>query len=539
MYAVRALMLRARGKAIGTWTIAAVLLTTLVGFVLPAAFAVHTPTMKAPAPGPLAPTGHLAPAARPVAASHPLAGPSGPVNASATITSSYTGSQDVPVEVDWTITVTNTTLDAANVSMSLLVMNGANEIANMSEAVMDGVGTYTAMVDYAALTSENYNGGVLPTTPYTFTVWVTAMNATNDSVAPVTVGSNSVSATLKIANVGVLLTNNVPLYSGFPFWVNFTTTYAGNTGTVINGLNATISVEVRQVTAGCNSVFGYGSPCPSIANNSVDFNSSHAYHLSVDSSWFLSGTYANGALPLGEYQVIAWNTLSNVTNGAQEARSVAAAAYVYIVVDPNAVTWLSPSPIDPATVGNVTIALQYTADYLSDAELTVYAGGSGSGTVVFSSGVFQAAEAFHVSSAVWQATEGGEYTAVVSIATAAGAAAGQQNFSMTFNVSATPSVTGGGTVFDNTTTWVNTTTPVGQLIGGLSTGVAAAILLVVGLVVGMVVAMLLGRMMWAGQKPAPAQPWQAKPGTNECSVCHQTFPTEQELKDHQKQAHGM
>lgn len=541
MYAVRANMLRATRKTVGTWAMAAVLLTALAGFFVPFAFAGHTVQVQGPA-APTAAGAQVLPAAA-VALAAPLQGPSGPVSASATITSSYVGGQTIPVAVDWTISVTNASIDPNNVSMSLLVMNGANELANLTATTVAGQSLYTMSVDYAALTSTNYNGGTLPTTPYTFTVWLTAMNSTNASVAPVTVASNSVSATLQVANVGVLLTNSVPLYSGFPFWVNFTTTYAGNTGTVVNDLNATISLEVRQITSGCNSVYGIGGPagqCPTIANNSVTFNTTHAYHLSVDSSMFLSGTYANGVLPLGEYQVVAWNSLSNVSNPAQEARTVAAAAYVYVVNDPNAVTWLSPSTLNPATAGNVTIAIQYTADYLSDAGLTIYQGTTGTGTVVFSAGMFQAAESFHVSSAVWDATVPGTYTAVLSIQTSAGAAAGQQNFSLTFNVSSA-SVAGGQTpVWINQTIWQNTTTPIGQnLIGGLANGVAAAILLIVGLVVGMVVAMLLGRMMWSGQKAAPAQPWQPKTAANECSVCHQSFPGETELKEHQKQAHGM
>ena len=531
-------MLRATGKTIGTWTIAAVLLTTLMGFVLPAAFAVHSPTARAPSASPLAPS-HVTPlvvAPHPVA-SHPLAGPSGEINASATITSTYSGAQDVPVAVAWTISVTNTTLDAGNVSMSLLITNGANTIANLSQAVGTGVTSYSAMVDYSALTNLNFNGGVLPTTPYSFTVWVTAWNATNGTVPWVNASSNSVSATLKIANVGALISNSVNLYSAFPFWLNWTTSYAGNTGTVVNGLNATLSVEIRQIVPGCNSVFGFGAPCPSIANNTITFNASNAYSFAVDSSWFLSGTYANGALPLGQYQVVVWSSLANVTNPAQEARSIAAATYVYVVLDSNSVSWLSPSPVQPSGLGNITFALQYVTDYLSAANLNVYAGATPTGTVVFTAGVFQAAESVHFSNAVWTATQAGEYTALVTIGSAAGAAAGATNFTLTFNVSA--GAAGGGTVYQNTTVWKNTTTPVGQLIGGLSTGVSAAILLVVGLIVGMVVAMLLGRMMWGGQKPSPAQPWQAKPGANECSVCHQTFASEAELKDHQKQAHGM
>ncbi len=530
-------MLRATAKMLGTSAIATMLLITLIGVLgAPIGTTTHAPLATAPGAGPTATPSH---SSLPVTTlARPLAGPSGPIEATATITSTYSGAQDVPVTVDWTISVTNTTIDPVNVSMSLLVTNGANEIANLSVAGALATTSYSMMVDYAALSSENFGGGTLPTTAYTFTVWLTAMNASNSSVAPVTVSSAPVSATLKIANVGVLLTSAPPLYTGFPFNIAFTTSYSGNVGSTVDANNATVSVEIRQIITGCNSVFGFGVPCPQIANNSIAFNSSNSYALSIDESYFLSGTYANGALPLGQYQVIVWNTYLNSTNSAQEPRSVASAAYVYIVVDPNSATFLSPSPLQPETVGNVTIAVQYVADYLSAANVTVYQGSTGTGTIVFSAGVFQAAPSVHAASAIWEATTAGTYTVVLNIVTAAGAASGQSAFSMVFNVSAVGGGTG-GTVYYNQTIWKNTTGAGGQLIGGLSNGVSAALLLVVGLIVGLIVALLIGRMMWGGPKAAPAQPWQAKPGANECSVCHQSFASEAELKDHQKQAHGM
>ncbi len=539
-------MHRATGTTYGTWAIAAVLLTTLIAFVAPAGLATHATPLSAPTSriaSPHAPTHQVSTFAKPVSppavAPRPAAGPSGPIEASATITSSYTGGVQIPVTVTWTIAVANTTIDAVNVSMSLEVTNGANLVANLSTApTSTGQTSYSMVVDYAALLQNNYGGGTLPTTPYAFTVWLTAMNASNASVAAETVSSAPVTATLLIANVGALLTNTVALYSAFPIQVNFTTSYAGNTGTVVNALNASIALEVRQITAGCNSVFGFGTPCPEIANTTITFSASNTYALSVDSSYFTSGTYLNGVLPLGQYQIVIWNILSNVSNPSQEARAGAAAAYTYVINDVNSALWLSPSPTQPSTVGNVTFSVQYYADYLSSANVTVYAGATGSGTVLFTAGVFQAGEAVHAGSAVWTATSAGEFTVVLNIQTRGGAAAGPALFPLTFNV--TKGTGGGaGVVYYNQTIWKNTSTPVGQLIGGLSTGVAAALLLVVGLVVGMIVAMVLGRMLWSGSKAAPAQPWQAKGGANECGVCHQTFATEAELKDHQKQAHGM
>lgn len=530
-------MLRATGNTLGTWTLAAVVLTTLIGLVLPVGLAVHASAVRAPSGGlaaaPAAPS-----VAHPTVAVHPLAHPSAspPLQASATITTNLSGAQDLPLTVAWSITVDNATLTAANVTTSLLITNGANTIANLTQTVADGQTAYSQTVDYAALSQLNYNGGTLPTSPYTFTAWVQVQNTSNGSVPWVNASSTPETTTLHVANVGALITNAVPLYDSLPFALNFTTSYGGNTGAPVNGFNATVSVEIRFVEAGCNSIFGLGAPCDHVANNSVTFNSTNAYSLMIDLSFFTSENWANGQMPYGEYQVIVWNTYSNFTNPTEAVRSVAAAAYVYPVFDPNSATFISPSTTQAVSEGNVTIAVKYTADYLSAANISVYAGTATSGTVLFSQGVFDAGLAVHAASATWVGATKGEYTVVLTITTASGAAAGTSQFSQLFNVSASP---GGGTVYYNQTFWKNTSTPVGQLIGGLSPGVSAALLLVVGLVVGMVVAMLLARMMMAGGKAAPAQPWQAKSAANECSVCHQTFPSEAELKEHAKQAHGI
>jgi len=90
-------------------------------------------------------------------------------------------------------------------------------------------------------------------------------------------------------------------------------------------------------------------------------------------------------------------------------------------------------------------------------------------------------------------------------------------------------------VYTNETSWTNST-----LIPGLSSGGAGTLLLVVGLIIGMIVALIVGRRVWAGPKPAPAQPWTPKTGAaNECSVCGRSFATPEELAEHSKSEHGM
>ena len=522
-------MLRPRGTSLGLWSIAALLVTAVAGFVGPAAFLGHSAGAAAPlgAHAPAVPTANAPIAAPLVAPVHPATGnESGNLSASATITSTYTGTNVVPVEIDWTISVVNTSLDASNVSMSLLVMNGPDEVANWSEAVVANQTDYTDMVTYDVLTSEEYNGGILPTSPYTFTIWVTAWNASNGSVPWVNASSAPVTATLGIVNVNGLFSNTLPLYDALPATINWNTTVTGNTGTVIDVNNTTVSLEFRYITSGCNSVFGYGTPCPTISNTSVDFSATGAYSMTFDQS-VMQGDFPGGLNP-GEYQVIVWTTIINSQNPDQAARTGAIAQYFYPVLSPNAATFLSPSPLENATAGNVTISVAYTAQYLSAANVTVYAGSTS--TVVYLEGVFQAAATYHFATVTWMGAPAGTFRMVLSLTTTAGAAGGATSFTSWFNLTAAPTATGGGTVYINTTTYHNTTTASsGNTIAGLSPGVLAAVLLVVGLVVGMIVAMLLGQMMWGGQKPQSPQPWQGKSTTSEPMSS-----SEQESKDHPK-----
>ncbi|MCI4335789.1 MAG: hypothetical protein L3K17_01130 [Thermoplasmata archaeon] len=540
-------MLRAETKALGTWTIAALLIMAIVALALPGGLvAFGHANQSHPLAGSASHVAAPTPLASVVApAVHVAAGnnSSGNISASVVITTTLTGPQDIPVALNWTINVTNTTLDAKNVSQTLLVMNGANVITNLSQPVAAGTTNYTTNIDYGLLTSANYNGGTLPTTPYTFVVWLTALNATNGSVSWVNASSNALTATLLISNVEVLYTSSLPLYSSLPFTIDFTTTFTGNTPTVINRLNVTINLELRFIESGCGSLFGLGAPCETVANETLDtaasglFNATGVYSYTVSGGDFAAQNFANGQFPYGEYQVIVWTTLANVNDPAQDVRTSAAAEYTYPVFDQNAATFLSPSATSPATAGNVTISVSYIADYLAAANVTVYEGATGT-TVVFSAGVVQAGEYAHASSATWSGAAAGEYRLVLAIATAAGAAAGTATFSELFNVTSAASA-GGGVVYYNETIYTNTTTTKasGSSFGGLSAGAGAATLLVVGLIIGAIVAFMLGRMMWTGQKPGSPQPWSAK-GANECSICHQTFPTEAELKEHSKQAHG-
>lgn len=531
-------MLRASENSLGTWTTAAVLAMAILAFALPIAMFSHAAPTRA-APLGLVPASHVAPAVLSKSPHVHVAGPSPPVTASAAISTTFSGTTKLPAPIAWTITVSGATITTKNVSMSLLVMNGANLVVNQSEAVVAAQTTYSDTINYQLLSTNDYGGGNFPTTAYSFKVWVTAHNSSDAAVAWVNASSTAVTATLGLANAGALITPPASLYVQLPMAIAFQTSFSGNTGAATNEFNDNISIEIRYVNPGCNSIFGLGAPCEHISNvtqgaaSLFQYQSSGAYALSITAGWFAASGFTVDRFPLGEYQFIVWVTSQDTANPTEQARIVSASVNAYIVWDPNSATFLSPSPVNNATVGNVTISVSYTADFLASAIVTVYSGATT--TVAFSGGVFQAGLYLHAATTTWTATKAGSYRAVLQILTGAGAAAGQENFTEWFNLSAS-SVNGGGTLWYNQTTYSNTTTPV-NLINGLNPGVAAAIFLVVGLVVGLIVAMVLGRMMMPAS--APAQPWQATKPANECSICHQTFGTEAELKDHQRQAHGI
>lgn len=132
----------------------------------------------------------------------------------------------------------------------------------------------------------------------------------------------------------------------------------------------------------------------------------------------------------------------------------------------------------------------------------------------------------------------GEYSVkLTEVYTTPSGSAATSTWAQTFNVTNSTSIT--EPIWINTTTYHNTTGASGKLVGGLSPGAGAALLSVVGVIIGLIVGMLLSRMMGAPAAASPAQPWSGTKPSNECSICHQSFPTEAELKDHQKSAHGM
>ncbi|MCI4345069.1 MAG: hypothetical protein L3J87_05545 [Thermoplasmata archaeon] len=477
------------------------------------------------------------------AAVRPLQPPSPPVTATVTITAQPPASSNVPESFNYSVAVTGANLTAANLTVTVAAwqVSPSNLVANFSVPVVDGQSAYTATVDYGALTSSLYNGGDLPGGNYQYNVWATVSNSSNTSVAPATGNATTAVSLLSVLNVRVGLANTLSLYETVPFNITFNVTVSGNGAVPIHYdassaalTTTTLSVEARYIVSGCGSVLGFGGPCPSVSNVSVTpINGTGSYTVTIDDAFLLAGGFGGAssasALPAQDpYQVIAWATLQNTTTPTAEPRTGAAAHNQYLILHPLTGSVLSPAANSTISTGNVSISVGYGGDYITGANVTVT---SATGTLVFSNSVAQGGTGFRAATTAvpWVVTAPGTYTITLTVTTIPGGASGTLSVKETVTV-----VPAGGIVYQNSSSYVNQ-----SVIPGLSGAAGGALLIVIGLIVGMIVALALGRMMWGGAKPAPAQPWTGTGNPNECPVCHQTFPSEEAMKEHSKSAHGM
>ncbi len=315
----------------------------------------------------------------------------------------------------------------------------------------------------------------------------------------------------------VTITNAPGAYVLLPYAVNWSIVVTN--GSVTKG-STWMSVAVADITG--SGVCVQAQTCPIVSNQSVTSlvqtgTTSYSFSLTT------ANLTVNGPLPQDQFLISVWvtinNTVSNATFGAGIERFI-------VPSTPNG-GFVAPLSGASLSTGNVTIGINYTGAYVSGAQVTVYQGTSASGSLVYSGGVFAPGSGEHVviAASPWYVSVAGSYFAVLTLTSPYGT----YSFTTSWTV-----VAAGQTIYQNSSSYQNQT-----LIPGLSPAVGGTVLLVVGLIVGIVVAMALGRMVWGGAKATPAQPWQAKPTTNECSVCHQSFATEAELKEHAKTAHGM
>ncbi len=193
----------------------------------------------------------------------------------------------------------------------------------------------------------------------------------------------------------------------------------------------------------------------------------------------------------------------------------------------------SPSAAAPVSPGNVTVVASYSGDWISAVNISIY----NSAKILVYGAILTSLLVGNLTVtalAPWLVVDSGTYTSSITLDTAYGTTTW---FNSSFEVA--KAVGPASVVYVNSTNYDNSTGASSQIISGWTPGETASLLLVVGIIIGLIVALVLGRMMWGTPPAGPAQPWSGSKSATECSVCHQSFATEEEMKEHQKTAHGM
>ena len=305
-----------------------------------------------------------------------------------------------------------------------------------------------------------------------------------------------------------------PGYNYLPLVVNFTIAV---TGSAIN--NVTTMVVVNVSDQSLTPALQISSTALSVAPGQT------TYTFTVDSSTLLCNDASCSAIPQDEYGVSAFIGVYNSTTTFQNNTTIS--HNFFIITTPLAASLISPLNSTAVTVGNVTTSVAYIGSWIAGVNLYIY---SASGTEIFSHSFIEFVSGIP-NTATWFIGQPGSYKYSVQVTTVYLPALHYFNGTLTV-------IQKGGTVYQNSTKWTNTT-----IISGLSGAAAGTILLVVGLIVGMIVALVLARAVMGRPAQAPPQPWEGKPGAtpaaNTCSVCGKSFGTPEELAAHGKSEHGM
>ncbi|MCI4347728.1 MAG: C2H2-type zinc finger protein [Thermoplasmata archaeon] len=387
-----------------------------------------------------------------------------------------------------------------------------------------------------ASTSWTVTFGGAPKTASTATIVFNAVNGTYAyTVTPKkgydnTNGSGSIAVSgatpqqvdfAKAIKASAVLTSAIPVYMTLPYELTWTDSVQNVTPSAANiATKVTLQYSVDKTI---------------IVTKTIPFNAGHPlsgfFNMTLGN---LTSKYANGALPEGSYIVKVTLTVQNTSLAVPQPHLTTASAGTQLAAHYPTATFGTPAstPANPANVsqGPVTIAGVYNGSFVNSANVTVT---NSTGALVFVQGVFtpqvtaNAQEGFSVTVQMLPGT----YTTTITV----GTPYGHVSVSEKFNVKAT-----------NPVVYLNSTAG-GVNIPGLGPGGSAALLVVVGLVVGMLVAMLIARS--TSMTPAgPAQPWASQAAApaagattmaNECSVCHRSFATMDELKEHSKSEHGI
>jgi hypothetical protein len=331
--------------------------------------------------------------------------------------------------------------------------------ASASPARTGGSGLTSASSHSARAAASHPSVGGNPTT-----VWANATSVP----APYSTLPAWVNFTIQVAITNSVFTLNSSDTNGSVYLVNQATeTTLVNIPIVIVNGSAAQSVELDSQTLGCSA-----ANCTATLGNIAY---SGIIYVAVNGAYYNNGTAAN----------------TSATYGGIPPMSTA-----FITV-PLVVGGLGGTSV-PA--GNVSVTIYYTGQYVTLVTLNIY---SSTGTLVYSSNFANNATTGAPQTKIWYVGVTGTYSTAVSAATPYG------TFWSNSTITVVPaSSTTGGTVYQNTTTWVNSTgstAPKGYF--GLSAPASGTLFLLIGLIVGILAALVAARMMMSSPPPPPAQPW--------------------------------
>ncbi|HLY76751.1 MAG TPA: hypothetical protein VKT21_02555 [Thermoplasmata archaeon] len=225
---------------------------------------------------------------------------------------------------------------------------------------------------------------------------------------------------------------------------------------------------------------------PAWVANATSTSGSYYYPLTLGN--LTAQSFLGFTLPQGQWIISIWD---NYDDGAGNTSNFQTQQSAFIALTPPAGTIYQPVANANITAGNTVIAGNYSGYFVATANVTVY---NASGSTVLVDPVYAPGPGQHAWAASWAAITPGAYKIVLTLTAV---------WHQTFYVNTSVTVVAGVPL-----TYLNST---GLDIGGLGSGGSAVVLVLIGAIIGMIVMALVGRSIWGGTKPSPAQPWSAQP----------------------------
>jgi hypothetical protein len=226
---------------------------------------------------------------------------------------------------------------------------------------------------------------------------------------------------------------------------------------------------------------------PTWVANATSTSGDYYYPLTLGN--LTAQNFLGFSLPQGQW-IITIN--DNYDDGLGNTSSASVSQSVFMALTPPAGSITLPVSGSSITEGHTVIAGEYSGYFVASANVTVY---NETGSTVLTDPVYAPGPGEHAWAVSWPAVTPGSYTIDLILSAV---------WHQTFTITSTVNITAGVPV-----TYFNQTG--GNLIPGLSNGGSAALLITLGAIIGMIVMALVGRGMWGGSKPAPAQPWSSQP----------------------------